>query len=62
MCKTGTDAAVIAMAVSYGVTDEDMIESVANSVAWGYSDKLASPITLKHIIVDEFAKRGILMV
>lgn len=50
------------MAVSYGVADEDMIESVANSVAWGYSDKLASPITLKHIIVDEFAKRGILMV
>jgi hypothetical protein len=60
MCKTGTDAAVIAVAIAYGVKDDNLIEVIATDVSEHYNGN--NPITLKRMIVAEFAKRGIHMV
>lgn len=60
MCKTGTDAAVIAVAISYGVRDDNLIDVVAHDVAINYKGN--DPIALKRIIVAEFNKHGIHMV
>jgi hypothetical protein len=70
MCKTGTDAAVIAIAVAYGIKDDNLIEVVATTVSQNYFDWLQSdkntdgdnPITLKRMILSEFDKRGYRMV
>lgn len=70
MCKTGTDAAVIAVAIAYGIKDDNLIESVATSVSLNYFNWLRSdknvdgdnPITLKRMILAEFDKHGIHMV
>lgn len=60
MCKAGTDAAVIAVAIAYGVRDDNLINAVAHNVARDYKGN--DPITLKRIIVAEFNKYGIHMV
>ena len=70
MCKTGTDAAVIAVAMSYGIKDDNLIEVVASRVSENYFKWLRSdsnidgdnPIILKRMIVAEFDKHGIHMV
>jgi hypothetical protein len=60
MCKAGTDAAVIAVAIAYGVTDDNLIDVVAIDVSTNYQGN--NPIALKRMIVAEFAKHGIRMV
>lgn len=60
MCKAGTDAAVIAVAIAYGVADDNLIDVVAIDVSTNYQGN--NPIALKRMIVAEFAKHGIRMV